>query len=62
MTEASLTVDTSDGQANVDQPVLVDQYGNLVDDLSARGLMPSAVLKLLGSISSDRLDKIPDYL
>ena len=39
-----------------------DIQGKLVDDLSARGLMPSSVIKLLGSLASDRLDKIPDYI
>jgi hypothetical protein len=33
-----------------------------MDDLSARGLMPSAVMKLLGSLSSDRLDLVEDYI
>lgn len=39
-----------------------DMQGKLVDDLSARGLMPSAVLKLLGSLAPEGLDKIPDYI
>ena len=39
-----------------------DVQGKLVDDLSARGLMPSAVLKLLSALPSDCLDKIPDYI
>lgn len=41
---------------------VTDVQGKLVDDLSARGLMPSAVLKLLGSLPSVRLETIPDYI
>lgn len=41
---------------------VTDVQGKLVDDLSARGLMPSAVLKLLGSLPSARLETIPDYI
>ncbi len=39
-----------------------DTQGKMVDDLSARGLMPSAVLKLLGTLSAARLETIPDYI
>ena len=33
-----------------------------MDDLSARGLMPSAVLKLLDTLPPDRLNSIPNYI
>lgn len=39
-----------------------DAHGKLVDALSARGLMPSTVLKLLESLPSDRLETISDYV
>jgi hypothetical protein len=35
---------------------------HLVDDLSARGLMPSNVLRLLGTLSPDRLEAVGDYI
>jgi hypothetical protein len=41
---------------------LPDVPGHLVDELSDRGVMPSAALKLLGSLTPDRLDAIPDYI
>jgi hypothetical protein len=41
---------------------LPDVPGKLVDELSARGLMPSVALKLLGSLPADRLDSVSDYM
>jgi hypothetical protein len=35
---------------------------NLIDELSARGLMPSVVVKLLASIPADRHDRVRDYI
>ena len=35
---------------------------NLIDQLSARGLMPSVEVKLLASISADRHDQVRDYI
>lgn len=49
-------------QAAIESHELSEVNGKLVDDLSARGLMPSTVLKLLSSLPADQLDKVPDYI
>jgi hypothetical protein len=66
--EPGAPVDTSTGKT----PSITDRNpelqassnipGDLVDSLSARGLMPSAVLRLLGALSSDRLAAVDDYI
>ena len=58
----SVKVEADQDRPGSDRNEAPDVQGKLVDDLSARGLMPSAVLKLLGALPSDRLDKIPDYI
>ena len=54
--------DVSDNHPGSNRDGLADVQGKLVDDLSARGLMPSAVLKLLGTFPSGRLETVPDYM
>lgn len=36
--------------------------GKLVDELAARGLMPSTVMKLLESLPPEQLDRVPDLI
>jgi hypothetical protein len=58
----ALRVNTFAESSAYDRNEVPGTQGKLVDDLSARGLMPSAVLKLLGSLPSTRLETIPDYI
>jgi hypothetical protein len=58
----ALKITPEDDSRNPEPPVISNIPGRLVDDLSARGLMPSAVLKLLDLLSPERLDTVPDYI
>jgi hypothetical protein len=59
---AAAKVSPTQDQPKREQAELTDVQGRLVDDLSARGLMPSAVLKLIRSLPAERLETIPDYI
>jgi hypothetical protein len=60
--EAAVKVVPAANHPSPEQSTVPDVPGRLMDDLSARGLMPSAVMKLFGSLSSDRLDIVEDYI
>lgn len=56
------TLPIEQGSVSAPQPNTVSGGAELVDELAARGLMPSVALKLLGSIEPSRLAGVVDYL
>ena len=68
MLPAPLRAVPSDGIITIQDPASIDQHeegdleSQLVDQLSARGLMPSSAMKLLRSIPQDRLGQVEDFI
>ena len=56
------TLAAAEDEATADGAHSREVNGGLVDDLAARGLMPSAVLKLLESLPADRIASVRDYI